>query len=117
MISKTTKDSAAAKATVAAKLIADPASIRNLETKQAQEGNSRVRRELTQKSLLNKNLPAYSLEYPAFNAYPAYPKVPKNTQKYLKIPKTTQTYPKIRINTQKYLKISESTLMHPKYLE
>ena len=107
-------------------------SIQN-ERKQAQEGNSRVRLEMTNKRPCDMywyNVDTMSIRYrdniDTFQ-YPKYPKIPKNTQKYQKIPKNTQKYPKtlknthiyskILKNTQKYSKISESTLKYLKYLK
>ena len=81
--------------------------------KQAQEGTSRVRLEMT-----NKRVPppqdhaicidTMSIQYRYNIGTIEYPKTPKNTQEYPKVPKNTQKHPKILKNTrstQKYLKV------------
>ena len=100
--------------------------------KQAQEGNSRVRLEMTNKRVPPPkamryvliqcwyNVDTISIQYRYKISTIQYPKTPKNTQKhakYPKIPKNTQNHPKILKNDNKYPKISESTLNYLKYLE
>ena len=81
---------------------------RNIYTteKQAQEGNSRVRLDMTNKRfppprLCDMSICRYNIDTISILVQCRYNTIPKNTQKYPEVPKNTQKYLEIPKNTQK----------------